>query len=88
MATENQQAIINDVIDVKTGNKEESGKVYCYMDKLADMIDSDNSYIRTRGLTLIAWDCQEQAGIKRRYRFRTTKGGYIYLCRKYAVIGL
>ena len=39
---------------------EKSDKVYCYMDKLADMIDSDNSYIRTRGLTLIAcnakWD--------------------------------
>ena len=30
------------------------------MDKLSDMLDSDNSYIRTRGLTLIAcnakWD--------------------------------
>ncbi len=39
---------------------EESDKVYCYMDKLADMIDNDSSYIRTRGLTLIAcnakWD--------------------------------
>ena len=39
---------------------EESDRVYCYMDQLADMIDSDNSYIRTRGLTLIAcnakWD--------------------------------
>lgn len=39
---------------------EESDKVYCYMDRLADMMDSDNSYIRTRGLTLIAcnakWD--------------------------------
>lgn len=39
---------------------EESDKVYCYMDQLADMMDSDNSYIRTRGLTLIAcnakWD--------------------------------
>lgn len=38
----------------------ESDKVYCYMDKLADMMNSDNSYIRTRGLTLIAcnakWD--------------------------------
>ena len=30
---------------------EESDEVYCYMDKLADMIDNDNSYIRTRGLT-------------------------------------
>ena len=34
---------------------EKSDKVYCYMDKLADMIDNDNSYIRTRGLTLIAY---------------------------------
>lgn len=34
--------------------------VYPYMDRLSDMLDSDNSYIRTRGLTLIAcnakWD--------------------------------
>ena len=39
---------------------ERSDKVYGYMDRLADMLDSDNSYIRTRGLTLIAcnakWD--------------------------------
>lgn len=38
----------------------ESDKVYCYMDKLTDMMNSDNSYMRTRGLTLIAcnakWD--------------------------------
>lgn len=37
---------------------EESNKVYCYMDQLADMIDSDNSYIRTRGLTLIAYNAK------------------------------
>ena len=35
---------------------EKSDKVYCYMDKLADMIGSDNSYIRTRGITLIAYN--------------------------------
>lgn len=39
---------------------ERSDKVYPYMGKLFDMLDSDNSYIRTRGLTLIAcnskWD--------------------------------
>jgi len=39
---------------------EHSDKVYSYMDKLFDMLDSDKSYIRTRGLTLIAcnskWD--------------------------------
>ncbi len=37
---------------------EESDKIYCYMDKLADMTDSDNSYIRTRGLTLIAYNAK------------------------------
>lgn len=37
---------------------EESDKVYYYMDQLADMIDSDNSYIRTRGLTLIAYNAK------------------------------
>ncbi len=39
---------------------EETDCVYPYMDKLSDMLDSDNSYIRTRGLTLLAcnarWD--------------------------------
>ena len=35
---------------------ERSDKVYPYMDKLFDMLDSDNSYIRTRGLTLIAYN--------------------------------
>lgn len=33
-----------------------SDKVYPYMDKLGDMLDSDSSYIRTRGLTLIAYN--------------------------------
>lgn len=39
---------------------EETDKVYPYMDRLGGMMDSDNSYIRTRGLTLLAhnakWD--------------------------------
>lgn len=41
--------------------QEESGetdKVYPYMDRLSDMLDSDNSYIRTRGLTLIAYNAK------------------------------
>ena len=37
---------------------EESDKVYCYMGKLADMMDSDNSYIRARGLTLVAYNAK------------------------------
>jgi len=39
---------------------ENSDEVYPYMDRLGNMLDSDNSYIRTRGLTLLAcnskWD--------------------------------
>lgn len=32
--------------------------VYPYMDRLSQMLDSDNSYIRTRGLTLLAWNAK------------------------------
>lgn len=38
--------------------------VYPYMDRLSDMLDSDNSYIRTRGLTLLARYCKRQARIE------------------------
>lgn len=37
---------------------EESADVYSYMDQFADMLDSENSYIRTRGLTLIAYNAK------------------------------
>lgn len=37
---------------------EETNCVYPYMDRLGDMLDSDNSYIRTRGLTLIAYNAK------------------------------
>lgn len=37
---------------------EETNCVYSYMDRLSDMLDSDNSYIRTRGLTLIAYNAK------------------------------
>lgn len=36
----------------------ETDCVYPYMDKLSDMLDSDNSYIRTRGLTLLAYNAK------------------------------
>ncbi len=39
---------------------EETDSVYPYMDRFSKMLDSDNAYIRTRGLTLLAcnakWD--------------------------------
>ena len=37
---------------------EERNCVYPYMDRLSDMLDSDNSYIRTRGLTLLAYNAK------------------------------
>lgn len=36
----------------------ETSSVYAYMDRLSDMLDSDNSYIRTRGLTLLAYNAK------------------------------
>lgn len=37
---------------------EETDCVYPYMDRLSDMLDSDNSYVRTRGLTLLAYNAK------------------------------
>ena len=37
---------------------EETDCVYSYMDRLSDMLDNDNSYIRTRGLTLLAYNAK------------------------------
>ena len=37
---------------------EETDCVYSYMDRLSDMLVSDNSYIRTRGLTLLAYNAK------------------------------
>lgn len=37
---------------------EKSNCIYPYMDRLSDMLNSDNSYIRTRGLTLIAYNAK------------------------------
>jgi len=35
---------------------EETDAVYPYMDRLGDMLDSSSSFIRTRGITLIAYN--------------------------------
>ena len=37
---------------------EETDCVYAYMDRLSDMLENDNSYIRTRGLTLLAYNAR------------------------------
>lgn len=37
---------------------EATDRVYAYLDRLSDMLDSGSSYIRTRGLTLIAWNAR------------------------------
>lgn len=36
----------------------ETDCVYPYMDQFSDMLDSDHSYIRTRGLTLLAYNAR------------------------------
>ena len=42
----------------------ESDKVYAHLDEFISMLDSENSYLRSRGLTLIAfnakWDCAKK----------------------------
>ena len=43
---------------------EETDCIYLYMDRLSDMLDSDNSYIRTRGLTLLACNAKWDKGYK------------------------
>lgn len=37
---------------------EKTDCIYSYMDRLSGMLDSDNSYIRTRGLTLLAYNAR------------------------------
>ena len=37
---------------------EETTDVYSHMDEFCDMLESDSSYIRTRGLTLIAYNAK------------------------------
>ena len=37
---------------------EETNCIYPYMDRLSSMLDNDNSYIRTRGLTLLAYNAK------------------------------
>lgn len=37
---------------------EKTNSIYVYMDRLGDMLDSDNSYIRTRGLVLLAYNAR------------------------------
>lgn len=37
---------------------EKTNRVYVYMDRLGDMLDDANSYIRTRGLTLLAYNAK------------------------------
>lgn len=37
---------------------EETDCVYPYIDRLSDMLESDNSYIRIRGMTLLAYNAK------------------------------
>lgn len=46
------------VLQLLQKESEESDHVYPYIDRLDDMLENDNSYIRTRGLTLIAYNAK------------------------------
>lgn len=53
----NNKAAYKALLDLQK-ESEETNSVYPYMDRLSDMLDSDNSYICTRGLTLIAYNAK------------------------------
>lgn len=53
----NNKAAYKALLDLQKASEETNG-VYPYMDRLSDMLDSDNSYIRTRGLALIAYNAK------------------------------
>lgn len=53
----NNKAAYKALLDLQK-ESEETNSVYPYMDRLSNMLDSDNSYIRTRGLTLIAYNAK------------------------------
>lgn len=53
----NNKAAYKALLDLQKESEETNG-VYPYMDRLSDMLDSDNSYIRTRGLVLIAYNAR------------------------------
>lgn len=40
------------------GESERSPAVYPFMERLGEMLDSDNSYLRTRALTLLAYNAR------------------------------
>lgn len=60
MLFEKNNSVAYSALQTLQKESDETNAVYCYMDQLSDMLESINSYIRTRGLILIAhnakWD--------------------------------
>jgi len=52
------------ILQILQKESEETNSVYFYMDRLSDMLESYNSYIRTRGLTLIAYNAKWDSDYK------------------------
>ena len=50
--------VTNNTLQELQKESEETDCVYPFIDRLSDMLDSDNSYIRTRGLTLLAYNAK------------------------------
>jgi hypothetical protein len=60
MLFEKNNSVAYSALQTLQKESDETNSVYCYMDRFNEMLESDNSYIRTRGLILIAhnakWD--------------------------------
>lgn len=60
LLTNKNNSVAYEALQALRKASEETDSVYLYMDRFSEMLDSDNAYIRTRGLTLLAcnakWD--------------------------------
>ena len=54
LLTNKNNSVAYEALQALRKASEETDSVYLYIDRFSEMLDSDKSYIRTRGLTLIA----------------------------------
>ncbi len=54
LLTNKNNSVAYEALQALRKASEETDSVYLYIDRFSEMLDSDNAYIRTRGLTLLA----------------------------------
>ena len=54
LLTNKNNSVAYEALQALRKASEETDSVYLYIDRFSEMFDSDNAYIRTRGLTLLA----------------------------------